>query len=533
MTDGAKGRLITDRLFEIAERECDRELIFDPVFGRFTYGDVAGQVDRLAIGLRHHGFEPGDKVVIQLPNWAPFLIFHLALTRIGAVTVNIPIVYREHELKRILDLTEAKGLVLPVVFRGHDYRAMGAALQRHNAGLRHVFLVGDETVAEAPGMIGYEALMRRSWESAAASLEALTPGPRDVTALGFTSGTTGDLKGAVFDTEVLIATNQGLMERYGLGESDRIFACSPLGHAVGFTHALRMTFTIGGSIVLLDHWEPGRAIELLHAEHCTFMAAATPFLMDLVKHPALEHGRGLPALRVFLCGGASVPEQLLRDARKALPQTFVSPLWGMTECGGVTTCPLDAPKEKLYTTDGLPCRSMELKIVGPDGETLPPGSDGELLARGSMLTRGYYRQPELTAECYLADGFFRTGDQARMDQDGYIKITGRIKDLIIRGGVNISPVEIENVLFSHPKVDNVAVVAMPDDRLGERGCAFVVPREGQTLDLAELQAWMARAQVAKPKWPERVELVDALPMTPSGKVQKFRLRELAARLTGS
>ncbi len=173
MTDGTKGRLITDRLFEIAERECDRELIFDPEFGRYTYGDVAGQVDRLAIGLRQHGFEPGDMVVIQLPNWAPFLIFHLALTRIGAVTVNIPIVYREHELKRILDLTEAKGLVLPVVFRGHDYRAMSAALQRDNSGLRHVFLVGDETVAEAPGMFSYEALMRRSWESAAASLEAL------------------------------------------------------------------------------------------------------------------------------------------------------------------------------------------------------------------------------------------------------------------------------------------------------------------------------------------------------------------------
>ncbi len=533
MTDGAKGRLITDRLFEIAERDSDRELIFDPVFGRFTYGDVAGQVDRLAIGLRHHGFEPGDKVIIQLPNWAPFLIFHLALTRIGAVTVNIPIVYREHELKRILDLTEAKGLVLPVVFRGHDYRAMGAALQRHNAGLRRVFLVGDETVAEGPGMFSYEALMRRSWESAAASLEALTPGSRDITALGFTSGTTGDLKGAVFDTEVLTATNQGLVERYGLSESDRIFACSPLGHAVGFTHALRMTFTIGGSITLLEYWDPGPAIELLHQERCTYVAAATPFLIDMIEHPALRACGGLPALRVFLCGGASVPEQLVRDARVALPETFTSPLWGMTECGGVTTCPFDAPEEKLTTTDGLPCGGMELKVVDPEGNTLPPGADGELMARGPMVTRGYYRQPELTAESYLADGYFRTGDQARMDADGYVKITGRIKDLIIRGGVNISPVEIENVIFSHPKVLNVAVVGMPDPRLGERSCAFVIPKRGQSLDLAEMRDWMARAGVAKPKWPERVELVDELPTTPSGKVQKFRLREIIAERTAA
>jgi cyclohexanecarboxylate-CoA ligase len=151
-----------------------------------------------------------------------------------------------------------------------------------------------------------------------------------------------------------------------------------------------------------------------------------------------------------------------------------------------------------------------------------------------MVTRGYYRQPELTAEHYLADGFFRTGDQARMDEDGYVKITGRIKDLIIRGGVNISPVEIENVLFSHPKVANVAVVAMPDPRLGERGCAFVIPIRGETLNLEEVRQWMEQSGVAKPKWPERVEVVETLPMTASGKIQKFRLREIIAqRLTGA
>lgn len=535
MTAGVEGRLITDRLFEIAEKDCDRELIVDPVFGRFTYGDIAQQVERLAYGLRHYGIGPGDLVVLQLPNWTPFLTFHLALTAIGAVTVNIPIVYREHELTRIFDLTEAKALVLPARFRGHDYKAMGAALRRDNASLEHVFLVGGDVAGEAPGLVGYEALMRHSWESQAggAPLSTLKPGLNDMTALGFTSGTTGDLKGVIFDTEVLIATNKGLLERYDLNEGDRVFSCSPLGHAVGFTHALRMTFAIGGSITLLEYWDPGPAIELLHRERCTYMAAATPFLIDMIQHPALQARGGLPALRVFLCGGTSVPEQLVRDARVALPETFTSPLWGMTECGGVTTCPFDAPEEKLYTTDGLPCGGMELKVVDPEGDTLSPGADGELMARGPMVTRGYYRQPELTAESYLADGYFRTGDQARMDADGYVKITGRIKDLIIRGGVNISPVEIENVIFSHPKVVNVAVVGMPDPRLGERSCAFIIPKDGQSLDLAEMRDWMARAGVAKPKWPERVELVDELPTTPSGKVQKFRLREIIAERTAA
>jgi non-ribosomal peptide synthetase component E (peptide arylation enzyme) len=194
----------------------------------------------------------------------------------------------------------------------------------------------------------------------------------------------------------------------------------------------------------------------------------------------------------------------------------------------VTTCPFDAPEEKLLTTDGLPCDSMELKVVGVDGEILQPGENGELMARGPMVTLGYYDAPQLTKESYLSDGFFRTGDLARMDDDGYVKITGRIKDLIIRGGVNTAPSEIESVLFAHPNVVNAAVVGMPDPRLGERICAFVILSEGDCLSLSEVQRWMAEAGMAKQKWPERVEVVDKLPMTPSRKVQKFRLRQSIA-----
>ena len=268
--------------------------------------------------------------------------------------------------------------------------------------------------AETPGTVGYEKLMRRSWESRGGeSLSALKPGLNDMTALGFTSGTTGALKGAVFDSNVLAAVNRGFVDRYGLNEDDRIFGCSPLGHAVGFTHALRMSLSIGGSIVLLEHWDPARAVSMMHQERCTFMAGATPFLMDVVYHPDLPRYDHLPSLRLFLCGGASVPEKLMRDARANLPRTFTSPLWGMTECGGVTTCPFDAPEEKLYATDGLPCGSMELKVVDQDGTPVPAGVDGELMARGPMVARSYFRQPELTAEHFLSDGFFRTGDQAQ------------------------------------------------------------------------------------------------------------------------
>ena len=535
MTDPREVRLVSDRLADIAREDPRRELVFDPVFGRFSYADIDAQVRRLAHGLAARGIGPGDVVILQLPNWAPFLTFHVALTAIGAVTALVPFVYREHEIRGVAALTGARALVIPDEYRGFSYRRMAERVRFRRPGLRDVFLVGrGESSAGSGGVeefIDYASFMAEPWErTAPCDLAALAPGPEDLTAIGFTSGTTGDLKGVMFDTRVIAAVNRGFVDRYGLNANDRILGGSPLGHAVGFTHALRMTLTIGGSIVLQQQWEPGEAVELIGRERCTYMAAATPFLMDIIGHRALAQAERLPSLRLFLCGGASIPEQLARDAAEALPHTFTSPLWGMTECGGVTTCPFDAPEEKRHDTDGKPCGGMELKVVDASGAEVPRGVEGELYARGPMVARGYYGRDDLTRESFLPDGFFRTGDQARMDEDGYIKITGRIKDLIIRGGVNIAPVEIESVLFSHPKVANAAVVGMPDARLGERICAFVVPDAASggdsTLTVEEVQGWMADAGLAKPKWPERIEVVDAFPMTASGKVQKFRLREM-------
>ena len=528
MNDGQRGWLITERLFDVAARDPERTLLIDPVFGDTSYADAADQVRCLAQGLLEHGISSGDVVIIQLPNWSPFVIMHLALSAIGAVTGNIPFVYREHEVGRILELTGAKGIVVPGHYRGFDYTHMARNLAGDHADLQCVIVVDDAFAESDSSLLPYRALLGSPLDPT--TLAALKPSLDDITALGFTSGTTGELKGAQFDSHVLAAVNRGFIDRYDLNENDRIFGCSPLGHAVGFTHAFRMALSIGGSMVMLERWDVDEAMPLMHRTKCTYMAAATPFLMDLVYHPDLARFDNLPSLKLFLCGGASVPEQLMRDAQTNLPNTFTTPLWGMTECGGVTTCPVDAPGEKLFETDGIACGEMELKVVGPDGEEVARNTDGELFARGPMVARGYVGQPELSAQYFLADGFFRTGDQARMDADGYIKITGRIKDLIIRGGVNISPVEIENVLFSHPKITTAAVVGMPDERLGERTCAFVVTNDNVPLSLAEVQAWMSQAGVAKPKWPERVEQVPALPMTPSGKIQKFRLREQLAEV---
>lgn len=519
--------IVTDRLMQIAKSDPGRTLVVDQLAGAQSYQQVAEQVEYLIGGLRSVGIGPRDVVIVQLPNWTAFLIVHLALSAIGAVTATIPIVYRSRELKQVVQSTGATMVIVPSRFRDFDYVAMAKDVQADAPALRHVMAVGgDEQSASSKEVLSYEALVAQEHT---APWDDLKPGLDDLTALGFTSGTTGNLKAAMYSTRVLDATNAGLRDRYGLSEEDRAFACSPLGHAVGFTHALRMTLTTGSAIVMMDKWGCGEALAMIATHRCTYMAAATPFLNDMVYHPSLADHDRLRSLRLFLCGGATIPRQLMKDARERMPHTFTSPLWGMTECGGVTTCPLDAPEEKLFTTDGLPCGGMELKVVDGTGAALAPGQEGELMARGPMMTLGYYRQPELTAESYLKDGFFRTGDLARLDADGYVRITGRIKDLIIRGGVNIAPAEIEDVLFKHPRVASVAVVGSPDARLGERICAYVVLSNGGELGLGEVQRWMKEAGVAQQKWPERIEVVPQLPMTTSGKVQKFILREMAAR----
>lgn len=524
--------LISNRVFDIAERDPERELVFDPLYGRYTYADIADQVQRLACGLKQLGLGKGDCVILQLPNWTPFLVFHLAVTAIGGVTINMPMVFREKEVGNVQRISGAKALVVPSLYQGkRDFVEVASNVSSAAPDLRHVFVVGQGEIGaidETPQMIDYAAFMAKSWESQGrlSGIRSTDDHLDDLTMMSFTSGTTGEQKGAMLSSRVLSAWNIGLAERYKLDEGERILACSPFGHAVGLAHALRMTFTLGASLVLQEKWNPDQAIQLISQERCTFMAGATPFLMDVVYNPGLANA-DMSSMRLFICGGASIPEKLLMDAQQALPDTFTTPLWGMTECGGATTCSFDAPLEKLHTTDGNPCGDMEVKVVDEQGQEVPPGVEGELMARGSMLALGYYQRPELTKECFQEDGYFRTGDQARMDADGYIKITGRIKDLIIRGGVNISPVEIESVLFSHPRIANVAVVGMPDSRLGERVCAFIQPNEtGDIINMDDLQSWMQQQGVAKPKWPERIEMLEAFPITQSGKIQKFKLREL-------
>jgi len=314
---------------------------------------------------------------------------------------------------------------------------------------------------------------------------------------------------------------------YGLGEGDVIFMASPFGHQLGFALGLRLPIFLGAKAVYQDLWDPAAAVELMAREGVTFTCTTPTFLMDFLRAPNLAQHHYLPSLRVWMLGGAPFPPTLRQEAQAKLPHVFFAPSFGMTEVGDVILTPPGAPADKALA-DGCPQAGVEIKVLDRQGRELPPDTDGELAIKSPTLFVGYYKRPDLTADSFTPDGFFKTGDQVRMDRDGYIRVTGRIKDMIIRGGENIAPAEIEDILLKHPKVAEAAVVGMPDARLGERVCAYVVPRPGEKLTLAEVVDFVAEAGVAKQKWPERLELIDALPKTPAGKVQKYVLRAMIA-----
>ena len=294
-----------------------------------------------------------------------------------------------------------------------------------------------------------------------------------------------------------------------------------MAHQTGFLWGLMAPVMVGCTAVLQDVWQPERAAGLIRAEGVTFTMASTPFLADLTRHVA-DSGTALPSLRTFLCAGAPIPGPLVEQARATLEAKIVS-AWGMSENGAVTTTLPDDDDERSVNTDGKPLPGAEVKIADDDDVELPAGEPGRLLVRTCSNFGGYLHRQHLNGTD--ADGWFDTGDIARVDDRGYVRITGRAKDVIIRGGENIPVVEIEALLYKHPAVAQVAIVAYPDDRLGERACAVVAPNAGRTLTFDAMVEFLVGQKVARQYLPERLIVVDAMPTTPSGKIQKFKLRE--------
>ena len=451
-----------------------------------TVAALRGAALGIAAQLRGAGVVPGDRVVIALPNCAAFVSSYLGVRLCGAVLVNVPWQWRR-ELVHVVTETGARVAVLDEKVDADVARQIAAKVTTlaPAAGVGH-----DEDADEPLPMLDAEAV---AW-------------------LAYSSGTTGAPKGAVHSEATLALIPDGFVRRYGLGRDDVVLVAAPVGHAVGFVYGVQLALVANCPMVLMPTWDAA-VFAALTAEHgCTFVAAPTPFLFDVVEHAERHGAVELESLRRFLCGGAPVSTALLERARRVLPRTNVTAYYGTSECGGVTTCPPESPEPKKLTTDGLPLPGMAIRIV-----------DGELQVRGPQVARGYWGERD--ASRFGADGWFSTGDEATVDSDGYVRIVGRLDDRIVRGGVNVSPVEIESVLATHPRVREVAVSGAPDERLGERLAALVVS-DGPDPTLDDLREHCRTAGLAKVKWPEIVVPTAALPRSPSGKLLRSELQRL-------
>jgi cyclohexanecarboxylate-CoA ligase len=488
---------------------------------RVSFAELGDAVDRIALHLYRLGVRGGDVVSFQLNNRWEFIALSLACVRLGVLQNPLMPVLRERELRFMLGLAESKVFVVPRSFRQFDHGALAEKLRAELPTLDHVIVLD--------GSDG-RALMGAPAEFVATDfsrlVDPLRPRPNDLMQLLYTSGTTGEPKGVMHTANTILANVIATAGRFAASGDDVMFCPSPLAHQLGFLWGLLLPVMCGATTVLLDIWKPDIAAKLLAEERATICMGATPFLADLADFPGIGD-MSLDAFRLFISGGAPIPSALVRRAKANLGATIVS-VWGMTEVCAATTVRLDDAEEKAFGTDGVAVPHMAVRVVDAAGSELPPGEEGHLQTRGASVFVGYLKRPQLNA--FVAGDWFETGDFARMDHDGYIRITGRSKDVIIRGGENLPVVEIEAILYRHPAVAQVAIVAMPDTRLGERPCAYMRLRPGTSLTLQEARAFLAEQGVSKAFMPERLEIVEDMPMTATGKIQKFVLREMARGL---
>jgi cyclohexanecarboxylate-CoA ligase len=489
---------------------------------RLTFAELDQRVHRLAGGLASLGVQPGDSVVLMLPNTAEFAALIWAVNELGAVYTGIPVAYGEREVEHILRRTAARTCVIPDGFRGADHLGMMRRLRGRLETLRDIVVVNPARALH-PGEHDLAGLL------AASDRPIPAPDARALCHVGFTSGTTGEPKGVMNTSQTLTAVLRNFVAHVGrdsFGPSVVNLVASPVGHHTGFLWGVLFGAYLDATCVYLDRWDPAHAAAVIEEFGVTTMFGAPTFVQDLL-HTDLA-GREGP-LRLAVVAGAPVPRTLPADASTAFG-AFVCPAWGMTEWGIGIACAPSMTREALLT-DGLPVGNCEVRVVDHSGQPAPADVEGRLQIRGPGLFLGYLGRPDATREAVDADGWFDTGDNARFLSSGYLELRGRSKDIVIRGGENIPVVEVESLLFAHPDIQDVAVIGIPDPRLGERACAVVVPVPGAQVSLAELCRYLLDRGMSKHFLPERLTLVDALPKTASGKIRKVELRSHYAQVT--
>lgn len=515
---------LADYWQQTARAMPDKIAVVDNHGASYTYSALDHAASCLANWMLAKGIESGDRIAFQLPGWCEFTVIYLACLKIGAVSVPLLPSWREAELVWVLNKCQAKMFFAPTLFK--QTRPVDLILPLQNQLPQLQQIVGVDKLAPATSSLSLSQIIAANTPLTT----AITTHGDELAAVLFTSGTEGLPKGVMLTHNNILASERAYCARLNLTWQDVFMMPAPLGHATGFLHGVTAPFLIGARSVLLDIFTPDACLALLEQQRCTCMLGATPFVYDLLnvleKQPA-----DLSALRFFLCGGTTIPKKVARECQQ-LGIKLLS-VYGSTESSPHAVVNLDDPLSRFMHTDGYAAAGVEIKVVDDARKTLPPGCEGEEASRGPNVFMGYFDEPELTARALDEEGWYYSGDLCRMDEAGYIKITGRKKDIIVRGGENISSREVEDILLQHPKIHDACVVAMPDERLGERSCAYVVLKAPHhSLSLEEVVAFFSRKRVAKYKYPEHIVVIEKLPRTASGKIQKFLLRkDIMRRLT--
>jgi acyl-CoA synthetase (AMP-forming)/AMP-acid ligase II len=525
--------IVTDR----ASQHPERVFVTDGT-ASVSYGRLRSDAVRLAAGLASSGVARGDRVAVQTPNWAEFATIAVALSRLGAVLVPIMPIFRGEEVGYILRHSGAKVVIGPDFFHNFDFLGMYLGMLDELPDLAHVLIVRPENPA---GLGAARNLASAFADGDIDELDASlgeTADPDDGCLVVYTSGTTARPKGCFHTFNTLYASSIGMIRRLRVNENDVFFNPSPVTHSTGLVTGLLMPLIAGGATHFVPTWTPAEGLARIKENSCTITFTSATFLTGTMQ--AFEPGvHDISSMRYWVCAGAPIPGAVVQGARTMFPKCSVLSLYGRSENMTTSMCGPDDPPERSVLSDGQALPDAEIQIVDIEGTELPRGESGDIAYRGPSHMLGYYNDPQQTAALFTEGGFSRSGDLGVMDGTGFIRVSGRIKDIIIRGGINISSREIEDLLLDHPAVRDVAVVAMPDRRLGERSCAFVVPTPGLSLpSLAELTDFLREKQIAVQKLPERLEIIDALPMTAVGKVRKNVLREqiaetIAAELAGA
>ena len=484
-----------------------------------TFADLSGRVDRVATAWLQMGLAHGDRVGIASRNSVDWLVAYLATVRVGAVLVTLSIMYREREFTHMLGQSGARVLLCESAVADFDFQAFLSDLRPQLPSVEQFVFFGTEQPALGHGWTGIAATPADPVAVAAAFDRVRATDPAVIL---YTSGTTGQLKGATLTHRSLLGSAVGQVERYAQGPDDTMLGVMPFNHVGGLTCTVGSSLVSGGAVALLPGFHPDLVAEAIARGHITLFAGVpTMYTMLLASETfaAVDTSR----IRTCVVGGSNLEPALAERVRAAFPSARLSNLYGLSETSGasVISHPDDSP-DLVDTTIGTPIGDVQARIVDDSGDLVPPGAEGELQLRGTSVADGYWDMPAETRSTFLPDGWLATGDMGTMTGAGHITIRGRKKEMYVRGGYNVYPAEIENVLSTHRSVALCAVIGYPDPTFGEKGCAFIVPAPGQVVDIDELRG-LCTQQLAAYKVPDQFEVVDSLPMTPAGKIRKSEL----------